>query len=68
MEGSFRFCDVENTVRCSSEPGVLGTDEEVEDVGGSVSVTRREKVGHTEDIGDKATLKHLCYLIVHGTA
>lgn len=46
---------------------MLGTDKEGEDVEGSVSVTRREKVGQTEDIGDKATLKHLCYLIVHGT-
>lgn len=46
---------------------MLGTDEEVEDVEGSVSETRREKVGHTESIGDKATVKHLCYVIVHGT-
>lgn len=47
--------------------GVLGTGEEVEDVEGSVSETRREKVGHTEGTGDKATVKHLCYLTVHGT-
>lgn len=47
--------------------GVLGTDEEMEDFEGSVSERRSQKVGCREGIEDKATVKHLCYLIVHGT-